>query len=292
MAEYRRRSESIPSSSPSAATAASCSFRRVLFCIRRLLLVIGCAIFSVSSPAVLAQAPVPSVATAEGTNDANGLSPTLSDLVRTIIIEASREGYEDDRNWNKTSTRFDGLSIRGLNISRKKREVQHGFCRRYAARLIEPERTFQLEIEDLPPPEGKTLAYAIQARLKARCEATFAHFVYGVKGANGTTVADADVQVRIVLALSPKTEFSLLKPIPRVSLNAEVQEVRFKLKDIDARRVGLIDGKPAELLGDGLKEAFAQLLKNQEGRVKAKLQTRLDKFQQGAAAPTTAVPAK
>ncbi len=206
-------------------------------------------------------------------------APNLSELIRFVFIESSAEGYSNEKNWNKTSKRFDGLRIRGLRISKRKKAVKHGFCRKYAASLKNPEKNFEFTIEETTIPNEDVLAFLVNARLRARCEATFAHYVYGVKGINGTTVADADIRVKILISLNPQTEFSLSKPIPKFYLNTKVRDVDFRLKDVDVRKVGVLDGKFVEVVGDGLRKAFEELIQNQESRVKKKLQKELDKIQ-------------
>lgn len=206
-------------------------------------------------------------------------TPNLSHLVRSIIVEATKEGFVDEKHWNKTATRFDGLKFRGFKISKRKKKVRHGFCRKYAASLINPDQTFTLDIQEFTVPNEDVIAFSIQAKLKARCEATFAHYTYGVKGLNGTLVSDADIKVRLIISFDPQTEFSLAEPIPRIQMNAKVRDVDFWLKDIDVRRVGAFRGKGVELVGDGLEDALEELLQTQESRVKKKMQKELDKIQ-------------
>lgn len=206
-------------------------------------------------------------------------SPDLVDLVRFVIIQASADGYVSEKYWNKTSERFDGLRIRGLRISKRKKAVRHGFCRRYAAALEKPEANFALEIEDVKLPGEDLTAFAMTASLKARCEATFAHYVYGVKGVNGTTIAHADLKVRILISIDPRTQFSLSDPIPKIQLNARVRNVDLWLTDVDVKRIGVLDGKFVEILGDGAEEAIEELIQNQEGRLNRKLQKELDDIQ-------------
>lgn len=206
-------------------------------------------------------------------------APNLTELIRFVIIESSADGYTNEKNWNKTSKRFDGLRVRGLRISKRKKAVKHGFCRKYSASLKNSEKNFEFAIEETTIPNEDVLAFVVKARLRARCEATFAHYVYGVKGINGTTVADAEIRVKIVISLNPRTEFSLSEPIPKFYLNAQVRDVDFRLKDVDVRKFGVLNGKFVEIVGDGLRKALEELIQNQETRVKKKLQKELDKIQ-------------
>lgn len=206
-------------------------------------------------------------------------APTLADLVKSVLIASTAEGFTDERHWNKTATRFDGLKIRGLRISKRKKTVRHGLCRKYAVSLPNPEKHLQLKIEEVPDEDESSTAFVIRAAFKARCEATFAHYVYGVKGVNGTTLADADIHARLLITIDPQTHFSLAEPIPRLSLNMRVRDVDLWIKDVDVYKIGALDGKAAELIGDGSQEAIEQLVQTQENKIKRKLQTEIDKIQ-------------
>lgn len=206
-------------------------------------------------------------------------TPNLSQLVREIIIEVTKEGHTDEKHWNKTITRFDGLKFDGLKISKRKKKVRHGFCRKYSAELNNPEQTFSIEIQEVAIPNEDVTAYSINAKLKARCKGTFAHYTYGVKGLNGTMISDADIEARLIVSFDPRAKFSLSAPIPRLQLNAKVHAVDFWLRDVDVRRVGVLEGKLVEVMGDGLEEVLEEFLQSQESRVKKKLQKELDKIQ-------------
>lgn len=215
-------------------------------------------------------------ALAQDSSGLNPPAPSLTELVRRVIIETSKNGYEDQKHWNKSVTRFDGFKIHGMNVSPRKRSVRHGFCRKYAAELRNPDKTFHLQIQEISPPDNTRIVFLLESKIEARCEATFAHYVYGVKGLNGTTVADAEIRIRIQLSLDPQAEFSLDKPIPKLNLNARVEDVDFSLKDIDLHKVGVLDGKVVEVIGDGLKSIIEEVIQDQEKRVRSKLQKELD----------------
>ena len=204
---------------------------------------------------------------------------TFSKLVREIVIHAAEDGFEETKHWNKTVTRFDGLSIRGLNIAQKRKRVRHGFCRRYDAVLVKPEETFRLEIEQLPAdPDSHKSSFLVTAQLRARSEATFVHYVYGVKGLNGNAVAHATLQLRLILEIAPQFVFSLDSLVPDLHLNAEVAEVDLQLRDLDLQKLGPIKGDLAKIIGDGSREAVEGLIQAQESRIRKKLQKELNQI--------------
>lgn len=206
-----------------------------------------------------------------------GPEKKFSDLVREIAIHSTEEGFEDTKHWNKSVKRFDGLSIRGLHISQKRKRVRHGFCRRYEAFLVRPEETFRLEIEQLPlDPTFETTQFVVTTQLRARSEATFAHYVYGVKGFNGSAVAHATIQLRLVLEIAPTFVLTADSLLPDLRLNARVNSVDLQLKDFDLQKLGPIKGDFAKILGDGSRESVEGLMQAQRSRIRKKLQKELD----------------
>ncbi|TWT51575.1 hypothetical protein KOR42_34630 [Thalassoglobus neptunius] len=205
---------------------------------------------------------------------------TLSGLIRDIVIEAADEEVVDKKHWNKETDRFDGLKVRGLKISKRKKSVPHGFCRRYKAHLVKPDETFSLEIEQQESsPSDDGIRFLISTRLKVRSEATFAHYVYGVKGVNGTAIADAVVRAQVVLTISPQASFDWNSPLPKLHLNAEVKRVDLDLEKFRLQKLGPLGGDFAKILGQGTREIVAVLIDSQERQMHRKLQKKLDEVQ-------------
>ncbi|HWL10839.1 MAG TPA: hypothetical protein VNQ76_20700 [Planctomicrobium sp.] len=200
---------------------------------------------------------------------------TLGDLLRICLLHAMEEEYVDEKHWGKTTERFDGLKVRGLRISKREREVNHGFWQRYQAQLVRPEETLSIDVQQESGPEG-TVCFTLLMSLRARCEATFVWWNYGVKGLNGTAVSDATVQIRLVLETNPRFRFSLESPIPTIELSPRITRLELKLKDLDLRRLGVFKGPGVSILGDGSRKAVEELLQRQSGRIKERLQKQLD----------------
>ena len=200
----------------------------------------------------------------------------FSELLRMLLLESMKSEYADLRHWKRTVERFDGFHIHGIRISKRERDVPHGFWRRYKVTLIQPEKTFEAQVQQLAPtPEG-AIPFSILISLRARCEATFAWWAYGVKGINGTAVSDATIHLRLRLETSPKIHFRLNSPFPQFDLRPRVTHVELKLKDLDVRKLGILKGDLAEVLGDGSRKAVEAMMQQQEGKIRDKLQKSLE----------------
>lgn len=202
---------------------------------------------------------------------------SFSEILRLMLLESMKEEYVDLRDWNGFVERFDGFRIRGARISKRERDVPHGIWHRYRVSLIQPEKTFDVRVSQLEPTPSGSIPFSILISLRARCEATFVWWAYGVKGLNGTAVSKATLQLRLTLETSPKLKFRLDSPLPRVELRPKVTAVELKLKDLDVRQIGILKGDLAEILGDGSRKAVEALMQQQEGKVRNRLQKSLDR---------------
>jgi len=200
--------------------------------------------------------------------------PTLNDLIKQVLIEAVGDEYVDTKNWDKQKDRFDGVKIRGLKISKRKKAVNHGLWQRYKVSLIRPEETLQIEVKQLPSrTNSNAVPFQISLKMRAHVEATVVNWVWGVKGVNGTSVADATIRMRILLDVTPETQFSLTAPL-KFSLTPQVHDVDLRLRDLDLRRIGVF--REVELLGDGMRKAIEAMMETQEKKIRQKLQKKLD----------------
>lgn len=201
---------------------------------------------------------------------------TFSEILRLLLLESMKSEYVDLRHWKGTAKRFDGFHVRGARISKRERDVPHGIWRRYRVNLIRPEKTFEATVEQLEPDTSGNIPFSILVSLRARCEATFVWWTYGVKGLNGTAVSDATLHLKLQLVTNPKLNFRLDGRLPRVELQPRVTQVDLKLKDLDVRQIGILKGDLAEVLGDGSRKAVEALMQQQEGKIRDKLQKSLE----------------
>ncbi|MCA8993166.1 MAG: hypothetical protein KDA69_07450 [Planctomycetaceae bacterium] len=205
--------------------------------------------------------------------------PTLSEFITTVVRECVPDTFEDDDDWGKTVRRWDGIRIKNFKTSRRWKEVNNGVWHRYTATLIRPEETLTLEVQQLEPMEPGTTPFFVRATVRARGEGTFAHWTYGVKGINGTVIADATLELQLWLTLeSNAAANSWQQLIPLLNLHPRIDDVKLRLRDFDVRKVSQIGGTAADLIGDGCRKAVESLIRKQEKRIKEKLQKRIDRW--------------
>ncbi len=204
------------------------------------------------------------------TVDAPAAAPEFSwsDLAREIALHVIPENYRDDRHWDKKERMQSGVRVKTKNgqvrFEPRDKKVNHGLWRRFSMALLNPDKTFQLDIRNVRcTPEGAT-RFDLFVQVRARCETQFALWTYGIKGLNGTVESDVTVQALVDCSFRLDTEFTEGSVLPVFALKPEFHDVDLKLSDVDTRKIGLLGGWMAEELGNGTRKSFEDLLQSQE----------------------------
>lgn len=204
----------------------------------------------------------------------------LSRIVESIVRESLPQTFENDKHWDKREEVFSGFKVRsdGLNvrISKREKSVRHGFWRKYAVSLIDPERTFRLRINNVQPVGQGRFTFEVVADVRARVTARFEHWNYDVKLLNGSTQADASLRLRADCSLKWQIENNTDQG-PTVVLDPDVVNVDLELNDLDVRKFGKLTASLAQVLGDGLTDAIEELLQTQEKSIRKQAWKEIDK---------------
>jgi hypothetical protein len=203
-------------------------------------------------------------------DDAGPLITDWSSLLRGVALELIPEDYADDRHWGATEKITVGVKVRTsggrLQLEERRKRVNHGLWRRVRVQPIRPDQTLRIEVRSLTAKPAGDYRCELWLQLRARCEVQFAHWVYGVKGLNGTADADISVQVRLIggmeLVTIPSGGW-----LPAVKLIPAIDDLDLKLTDLDVRRIGVVGGWAAEELGNGARKGVEDLLQSQEPRL-------------------------
>lgn len=214
---------------------------------------------------------------------AESIELTWSEIAREIALNVIPENYRDDRHWDKTEKVASGVKVKTkggqVRFEQREKKVNHGFWRRFSLLLLNPGKTFQLDIKNIrQTPQGAT-RFDLIVQVRARCETQFAVWAYGVKGVNGTVESDVTVQALLDCSFRVDSEFGADSVLPVFALKPEFHDLDLKLTDVDTRKIGLLGGWIAEELGDGTRKAFEDLLQSQEKPVLERIRKTVAKKQ-------------
>lgn len=202
-------------------------------------------------------------------------------IIRATVIATLPEKQVQDKHWGHTASVFSRYEIKTrkgrLSMKPLTKEVNHGFWQRQTVTMLQPDETLLIEFQNVQrQPDGK-LTFTMRVVFRARVSTEFAHWVYGVKGLNGQVEADVTVAAATACSLDLTTVQDKGDLLPSLQLVPEVTDLKLKVHDIDARKIGLIGGWAAEQIGDGSRSSVNTILNEYEGAILKDLRRSIEK---------------
>ncbi len=204
-----------------------------------------------------------------------------SEIVRSVLLTAIPDKYEDRKHWDRRREVFDGVRVhqRGvhLQVTERRKLVNDGAWHKYRIELPNPDQRLQLTLGEIHTAGPGAFSCAVHVVVKPRCTAWFEQWVLGVKGLNLKVVSDATVHMYATCRLAIRTEFRPHSLLPDVVLEPSLVSLKLRLTDIQTHRIGVIGGDVAEELGNGSRRFLADLLKDREAKVLKKVNAAIAK---------------
>lgn len=208
-----------------------------------------------------------------------------AEMIRTTVIAAMPEKNVQKKNWGNTAPRFSRYEIktrhgRLTTMRPKSKDVNHGFWQRNTVTILQPDETLQIEFQNAQRlPDGK-LVLTMCLVMRARVSTEFEHWVYGVKGLNGQVEVDVTVAVVTDCSFDLTAVQAKGEILPSIQLVPEITDLKLKVRDIDARKIGLIGGWAAEEIGDNSRSTVNWILHESEGVILKDLRRKIEKNQE------------
>ncbi len=208
-----------------------------------------------------------------------------AEIIRSTVIAAMPEKNVQKKNWGNTAPRFSRYEIktrhgRITTMRPKSKDVNHGFWQRNTVTMLQPDETLQIEFQNVQRlPDGK-LVFTMWLVMRARVSTEFEHWVYGVKGLNGQVEADVTVAVITDCSFDLTAVQGKGELLPSIQLVPEITDLKLKVRDIDARKIGLIGGWAAEEIGDNSRSTVNLILHESEGAILKDLRRKIEKNQE------------
>ena len=233
--------------------------------------------------AALALASLPSAAAAaEPAPQAEPFTPSreFQDLLTRLAREHLPDKYEKTKNWGKTVRAFDGWKLErdGLRLETRRRfkDAKDGAWQKYGIRLIDPEKQFEVRVENLRQEESKAVC-DVTILAAARVWGRHTQWENGVQLISLSVEADARLRLRAKLEMTLKLDVAKLPPDvylePRVA-SADLDILEFKL-----RRISHFDGPAVKSLSSSVREMLEDKIEEDRHKLTAKLNKSLAKQQ-------------
>ncbi len=201
------------------------------------------------------------------------------DLLRQLALAAIPETYENTKHWGGTTRVWDGVrvSLDGLRLrtKRKWRDVNHGSWKRYRAWLIDPEKEFDLRIENIRQTEEGRVAFEIAIDAKLGLFARLSQWERGVQLISLSTDAEAVVRLRLTCEASMRLDFAPL--IPDLVIEPEITAADLTLVSFDLQRVSNLQGPGVEQLGRSLRDVLQDEINERRPKLVAQANRQIEK---------------
>jgi hypothetical protein len=224
--------------------------------------------------------PAPAVATlppAEGSTIP--ISESLQHYITRLVLDEVPREYENTKKWGKTRRVMTGLDWEqdGLKIETRRRwkDVNHGTWSRYKLRLIDPDNTFEVRLENLRDLGDNTAGFDLIGVAKLACTGRISQWKRGVQLISLS--GDADAKVRLVASVELKMAVDPKTFPPDILLAPRVTSADLQLQQFELQRLGLANGPVVEQLGELVEEGLQDYLAENRVKLAEKMNKQLDK---------------
>ena len=201
------------------------------------------------------------------------------ELLRQLIIDAIPERYENTKRWGQTKKVWDGVDVSfyrlRLKTKRKWREANHGTWKRYEARLIDPQQTFDVRVENIRPTESDRVAFDIHVDARLATFGRLSEWQLGLQLFSFGVDADATVRLQMTCEARLRLDFKHL--VPDILIEPEITDASLQLVDFDLKRISDLRGPGVRELGDSLRGVLQDEINKRRPKLVAQANRQIEK---------------
>ena len=205
-----------------------------------------------------------------------------AELIRATILTAMPDKKVQDKHWghkSKVLSRYEIKTHGGqIKVRPRTKEVNHGFWQRHTVKMLDPGDSLQVDLKDVRRTTDG-LTFEMHVVMRARVTTEFEHWVYGVKGLNGQVEADVTIAADLDCSVDLATVTKDGDLLPSVQLVPTLSALHLKVRDIDARKVGVLGGWAAEEIGDSSRSTVNTILHESEDSILKDIRKQIAKKQ-------------
>lgn len=186
------------------------------------------------------------------------LSPNAQEFIRNLALIAIPDQFEDDKKWGSTKKIQSGLSVKfnggKLRTHRKWKDVKHGRWQKYFVEMVEPEKRFKLQINNVVRSPDGTYHFDVSAFARLQVQARWQNWQLGVPMLRLSTQALTDVRLDARCELKIELDYSAFPP--SVQLKPAVHAADVRVGKFEVKRLGHIKGRVAEEFSGAIKSVL------------------------------------
>lgn len=194
----------------------------------------------------------------------------IGDLIHKLVLDAIPHEYENTKKWGGTKRVWDGVKFEtdGLRIKTKRRwkDARHGTWKRYKVWLINPEKEFDIQLDNVRQTDSGKVAYDLTLDAHIGAFGRLSEYRRDVQLVSLS--ADAEAIVRMKLGCELSAEFGFDKNAsPQVTMKPVVTDADLELVDFELHRVSQVGGDVAEELGEGLHKLLQKEINERRSKI-------------------------
>ena len=207
------------------------------------------------------------------------IGESLQHYITKLILEEVPREYENTKKWGGTKRVTSGLDWEreGIKVETRRqwKEVNHGSWSRYRIKLVDPEKTFEVRLENLTDLGDNVAAFDLVGVAKLSCTARISEWRRGVQIISLS--GDADAKVRLVTHVEMKMSLAPGTFPPDILLSPRVTSADLQLQAFELQRLGVADGPLVKQLGEVVEEGLQNYLSENRKKLAEKMNKQLDK---------------
>lgn len=219
-----------------------------------------------------------------GTESKNSVddSANLNSLLKGMVLEAIPHTYQEWDDWGRQAEQFAGVAWRRdpggkLETKRQWTKVNDGIWRMYSAELVNPEQTFEVQLNNLREASPGVVVFDLSFVAALNLRARQAQWLRGVQLYSLSAEGSARVRLKLVCELSSSLDLRQLPP--SIQLRPVVRDANLKLDEFKIDRVSKLGGEFAQQITTAVRGQLDKKLEKKSADLTKKLNERLAKEQ-------------
>ena len=205
----------------------------------------------------------------------------VDQMVTQLVLDSIPHTYEETKDWGHQSERWDGIKFRreGLRIEtkRRKKQVNHGTWKKYSARLLNPNKEFDIRLQNMREVGDDTVAFDLNFTAHLGLTARQSKWVKGVQLYSISAEGHARVRLTVAMELTFGTDLVNLPPdliLKPVARNADLTVDSFHID-----RVSKLGGEFAQQVTRATRKILDDKIAEKEPKLIEKINRQLAKKQ-------------
>ena len=201
-------------------------------------------------------------------------------LMQRIVRQNIPDKYVRDKDWGKTTKRWDGLEIRRkgplrVSTKRKWKEVNHGSWTRYEIQQVNPNENLLLKIENVHDAQRGKVGFEVELASKLKVHGRRAKWTKGVQLFSVSADADASAVMRLSCEVGMRLDVG--KFPPDVVMVPKVTKADLKVTDFRLRSISKLDGPIVKQLSKSVHKVLLEKIDEKRHQLPKKINKEIAK---------------